>query len=267
MAKFRHTTPYKRPRQRQSTILLWMPIVNPYLLRGMIGAYRAAQSIKRETGTGSQGSQSSRRKIKKHRTNGMALTRRLNYDGVSYRKETVSASLRFAWISGTGTNDGQYTSSHFVVAASPTNWTSIKELWGLYQIRGYKIKLFPPSTNLEVSSGPARETPTLLSKLDYVDNVDWLNMDQANQANAKQVQFMEPLEWYVDCRPEIALSTTGDVKIPVDHRKTWIPTESDGVKHRGIKFLLADMDVTTYGNTTLPVRAFVTYYYGLKQQE
>lgn len=201
------------------------------------------------------------------RRNAFALTRTLNYDGVSFRKEVKSISLRFTWLSGTGTNNGTYVASHFVTALDPTNWTNIKNLWGLYQIRGYKIKLFPPSTNLETQSGPTYETPTLMSKYDYVDSVDWSSINEANEAQAKMQQFTTPLEWYVECKPEIALSTTGDVKIPVDHKKTWIPSESDAVKHRGIKFLLADMDAVNYGTTTVTVRAFVTYYYGLKQQE
>lgn len=197
-------------------------------------------------------------------------TKSLNYRGVAFRKETLITGLRFSYLSGTGTSDGQYVHSAFVTAAGPTNWANIKQLYGQYQLRGFKIKMFPPSTNTEVSSstaGSIYEPPVIYWKKDTVDNVDWASIDEAAQAQAKSRQFTRPIEFYVQCKPEISLNTTGDVKIPVDSRKTWIPTESDTVKHRGMKFLLADMNTAAYGTGTMTVRAQVTYYYGLKMQE
>lgn len=194
-------------------------------------------------------------------------TKALNYKGVAYRKETVSAECRFSWVSGTGTSNGLYAHASFVTAAGPTNWNQIKQLWGQYQIRGFKIKLFSPFTNVEATSQGIYQTPTLWYKKDCVDSVNWASIDEANQAQAKMVRFTKPLSFYVPCKPEIELDTTGGVKIPVDHRKTWIPVDADSVKHRGIKFLLGDLDATEFGTSTMNVRCFITYYFGLKQQE
>lgn len=191
----------------------------------------------------------------------------MNYDGVSFRKEKTSVNLRFTHLTGTGTNNAQYTHTSFVTAAGPTNWAQIKQLWGMYQLRGFKIKIWPLATNIEAQSQQAYQLPTIFWKYDASDNVDFTSLDEAMQSDAKSATLNKPMKFYVKCKPQIELSTTGDVKIPVNSRKTWIPSESDAVPHRGIKFLLADMDYTSWGAGPIQVNAVVTYYYGLKQQE
>lgn len=221
--------------------------------RRFTGTYKRAGPKRRRTGS------SARVKF--------GSTRSLNYKGVGFRKETVSESLRFSYISGTGTNDGLYGHASYVTAAGPTNWTALKQLFGQYQIRGFKITLYPPYTNVESTSQAVYQTPSLWYKKDCVDSVTWASLDEANQAQAKMMQFTKPRSFYVQCKPEIELDTTGGVKIPVDHRKTWIPTELDTIKHRGMKFMVGDLDSTAFGTGNISVRAQVTYYYSFKQQE
>ena len=197
------------------------------------------------------------------------MTKSLNYKGVAFRKEMVIGNIRMAWINGVGTNDGIYVTQHTVQANIPLdNWNMLKELYGQYQIRGYKIKLFPPLTNVEATSTATREVPLLTYKKDTVNDAAWTGgLTQAAQAGAKSIQFTKPFSYYVSCKPEIALNATGDVKIPVDSRKTWIPTDNSAVKHRGLQLMLSNMDVTSWGNTTISVPAHITIYYGFKMQE
>lgn len=195
------------------------------------------------------------------------ICRQLNYKGVSFRKEKVAIGLRFTHLSGTSTNNAIYTHSSFVTASGPTNWAQMKELWGMYQLRGFQVKMWPVATNLEAQSQGAYQVPNIFWKYDPVDNVDWSSLDEAMQADAKTAMFRKPMSFYCKCKPQIELSTTGDVKIPVDRKRTWIPTENDAVVHRGIKFMLADMDYTSWGAGPININAIITYYYGLKMQE
>lgn len=195
------------------------------------------------------------------------MTKSLNYSGVGFRKEMLIGNIRFAWLAGVGTNDGIYATNYSVQALQPTNWAALKELYGQYQIRAFKVKLFPPLTNVEAQSTSQYEVPLLTTKKDCVENAVWTSLDEAAQSRAKSLQFTRPRTFYVQCKPEISLNATGDVKIPVDHRKTWIPTDNDSVRHRGLQMMLSNMDAVAWGQTTIQVPAHITIYYGFKQQK
>lgn len=193
-------------------------------------------------------------------------TKSLNYKGVAFRKEYSTSECRFSHISGTGTSDGLYAHSSYITAAGSTNWAALKQLYGQYQLTGFKITLYPPYTNVEATSQAVYQTPQLWWKKNCVDSVNWTSVDNADQDQAKTMQFTKPFSTYVRCKPEIELDTTGGVKIPVDSRKTWIPTSADDVKHRGLKLMVGDLDANAFGQGTINLRCKIVYYYAFKQQ-
>lgn len=153
------------------------------------------------------------------------------------------------------------------------NWPNLAGLYEQYQLRGVAIKLYPICTNVEASSAGllpganGYETTRVCTKYDPTDNVSWANPDAPYEADCMERQFTtRPLKYYVKCRPQIELSSTGDVKIPPPFKHTWIPTDNPDVLHRGMKLFIQDWSGLAWPQGLI-LRATCKFYFRFKQQQ
>lgn len=179
------------------------------------------------------------------------------------------------WSAGTGVGSGVQT----VALADLTNINSLKGMFDLYKITGYKVKLIPRFNQSEVTAPPnasvqAGNLPVLYLAPNRNGSVPAPTSiaDILNDDGCKIVRLDRPTSMYVKAPKPLITFASGE-QLPGQYGvsskwQPWFSTggngsnDQTGLPHHGIRWLISNP-----GPLTVVIDCYVTLYFQMKEQD